>query len=240
MISYNELTKKTMPPEKRAEASRDIVGHYLLRPISNVISIPLIEKRVNPTTITKISGIFPIISLMAFMCINSIWGFLIGWFGIFIWNILDGVDGNIARYNDLCSKRGELWDATVGWFALICFYLGMGFVAYYNPGVIEEALCIPRVTYLVMSFFSAMSWIFPRLVMQKKNVLFGTDGVKGLKERKKYGPLKLFIFNITSINGLAALNFFILYLLDLNGFCVIVYFLLSLVVAVGSLYTLLK
>lgn len=53
MIKYKDLVKKTMPIEKKKKASKCIVGHYLVRPISNIISIPLIEKKVNPTTVTN-------------------------------------------------------------------------------------------------------------------------------------------------------------------------------------------
>lgn len=45
MIKYKDLVKKTMPIEKKKKASKCIVGHYLVRPISNIISIPLIEKK---------------------------------------------------------------------------------------------------------------------------------------------------------------------------------------------------
>ena len=173
MIKYKDLVSKTMPPEKRKKASRCIVGHYLVRPISNVISIPLIEWKINPTLITKISGIFPIVACYGFCFVDDPVGFWIGWLSILIWNILDGVDGNIARFNDQCSKYGELWDATVGWIATIAFYMGIGFTAYKNPGFVLDKASFPSYYYLLMAFVSSMAWIFPRLVMQKKSVLFG-------------------------------------------------------------------
>lgn len=240
MVKYSELVKKTMPPEKKASASKCVVGHYLVRPISNVISIPLIEKKVDPTVVTIISGIFPILALLSFIFIHSAPGFWIGWISIFIWNILDGVDGNIARYNDACSKRGELWDATVGWITRIAFCVGMGFEAFYHPGWTECISFLPDYSYPVLGCLAAMGWIFPRLVMQKKNVLMGEEAIKNVKGRANYSLPKLVFFNVTSINGLGAVIFLIAYVVGGNALCMVFYFLISMAVCFGSLYSLLK
>lgn len=239
MIKYSELVKKTMPPEKRKKASRCIVGHYCVRPICNIVSIPFIEKDVDPTSVTIFSGVFPILALLSFIFLKGTVGFVLGWLSLFIWNVLDGVDGNIARYNDKCSLKGELWDATVGWVAVISFYMGMGFVAFYHPGYQMIFYKLPNYTYIVMGSLSAIMWILPRLVMQKKNVLMGEKAVASIKQREDYNFIKLFLFNITSINGAAAVIFLLAYCLELNGICTIGYFLLSMAVGLGSLFTLL-
>lgn len=181
--------------------------HYwtlLCEVLSNIISIPLIETNVNPTTITKISALFPIIAFVAFL-FNSNIGFYIGWFSIFIWNVLDGVDGNIARYNDQCSKYGELWDAMVGWLAVVSFYFGMGIQAYYENSI----YFFPSTYMIIFGSISTIIWLFPRLVMQKKNVLMGAESVKEVKYRGNYGVGKLIVFNLTSINGLASVIFIV-------------------------------
>ena len=238
MITLKELRKKTMPPEKRASASRCIVGHYLVRPISDIISIPLIEKGVSATKVTIFSGLFPIISLFSFIFLKDSRGFWIGWIGLLIWNILDGVDGNIARYTGTCSKTGEMWDVTVGWFAIIPFYLGMGMVAFYSSGVLS--ISIDKYFYILMGAIATIADIFPRLLMQKKNVLMGADSVKEIKQRTNYGFLKLTYFNITSINGLAAVIFALSYIFGLMDLCVIFYFFINTSMAIGVIYKLLK
>ncbi len=238
MISYKELRAKTMPPEKEKSASRDFIAHYLLRPISDIMSIPLIKAKVSATSVTIFSGIFPLVALFSFVFFKGALSFWTGWFCIFIWNLLDGVDGNIARYTNSCSKRGELWDATVGWMAMIAFYVGMGMTAYYDSGYFVKE--IPVFYYILMGAFSAMSCIFPRLVMHKKYGLSGAESVKEVKERSDYGFLKLLVFNITSINGGAAVLFLVAYLLNIVGLCTICYFVLNLLITVVSLEKLLK
>lgn len=240
MISYKQLVKKTMPPEKAKTASRCIISHYLLRPISNVISIPFIEKDVDPTAVTKFSGLFPIIAFFAFMFLTEPLGFWTGWICIFIWNILDGVDGNIARYNDRCSLNGDLWDATVGWIAVMVYYYGMGFCAMRVPGWTTGILeTIPPYGYLFMGGMAAMTYFFPRLIMYRKA---STEGKKpmGALKRENYGFVKLVVFNITSINGLGAVIFLLAHILHLNAICMIFYFVINLMICCASLYLLLK
>ncbi len=240
MISYKQLVAKAMPPEKKASASRCIIGHYLVRPISNVISIPLIEKGIKATTVTKISGLFPIIAIFSFAVFPGSIGFWIGWLSILMWNILDGVDGNISRYTETSSKMGELWDAYVGWLAAIAFYIGMGFVAYYNPGWIPFFADIPTNIFMALGFTAALDWIFPRLVMQKKDVLMGDESVSNVKQRANYNIIQLLFFNITSINGGAAVLFLLAFIFNIVGLCTICYFILNTAVAIGSLFGLLK
>lgn len=240
MITYSQLVAKTMPPEKKATASRCIVGHYLVRPISNLITIPLISFNVNPTTVTKFSGLFAILAFLGFLFFPGNLGFWIGWISIFIWNVLDGVDGNIARYCEKASPRGGVWDATVGWVAMIAFYSGMGFVTYFsNPNPLLEQY-IPSYLYIVMGDIAGMCWIFPRLVMHKAINTIGKESAEGIKDRENFGLFKLLFFNITSINGFAAVVFATCYLLQLMEYCTIFYFVVSLIVALGSLYKILK
>lgn len=235
MITYKQLVAKTMPPEKKKTASRCIVGHYCVRPISNIISIPLIEANIDPTTITKISAIFPVVAFVAFI-FDSNCGFYIGWFSIFIWNILDGVDGNIARYNEQCSKNGELWDAMVGWLAVVSFYFGMGMQAYYASGISN----FPSVYMIIFGSISTIIWLFPRLVMQKKNVLMGAESVKNIKDRGDYGVGKLIVFNLTSINGLASVIFIVAFEINLLRICTVFYLILNLFIFIGSMYNLMR
>lgn len=240
MISYERLTAKTMPPEKKRTASKCVIGHYFLRPVSNIISIPLIEMGINPTPVTMVSGLFPIIALLVFLLIPDNTGFWLGWLSILIWNILDGVDGNIARYCDKTSPRGGVWDATVGWLAIIAFYSGMGMVAFYHTG---ESLLDGYIIdhwYILMGDAAAMCWIFPRLVMHKAINTMGKEVAHEVQDRGDYGFIKLLFFNVTSINGGAAVLFAISYMVHLTSLCMVFYFLISMAVACGSLYKLLK
>lgn len=240
MISYSQLVTKTMPPEKKRTASRCFVGHYLVRPISNVVTIPLIEWGVSPTAVTQFSALFPILAFCFYLMMPNDLGFWLGWLSILVWNILDGVDGNIARYCEKSSSRGCVWDATVGWLAVIAFYSGMGFVAFHHYSDSLIGSYVPAYIYVIMGDFAAMCWIFPRLVMHKAINTIGSDSVQSVQDRGNYGFGKLVFFNLTSINGFASVVLGICYYFGVMDYCLVFYFLISLAVGFGSLYKILK
>lgn len=236
MIKYRQLIEKTMPENKKISASKDILGFYILRPIENVISIPLIEKGIAATSVTILSFYIAILAFIAFLIPGKA-GFWSGWILILIWNLCDGIDGNIARFTDTCSAKGELWDATAGWIATVSFYFGMGIEAYYLPGI--EPIHIPAYFYIIMGCMSGMFWIFPRAVMHKKAGIMGASSVESVKGRSGYSIAKTFLHNITSINGFGAVAFLLSFLFRLNALCMVCYFFLSATVCIGSLCSLL-
>lgn len=237
VTSYKEFVEKALPEEKRIMAKQDLA--YYLRPISNVISIPLVNIGVSATAVTKFSLLFPILGLVLFIAPLGSVGFWGGWIAIFIWNVLDGVDGSIARYTGTSSVMGGLWDATVGWIAMIVFFIGMGFTAYYRPGIGFNAIHVPQNLFLILGCFTAICIVFPRLVMHKKNVMLGDGAASEVQDRTHYGLLKLVALNLNSINGVGAFLFALAYLLDICGICMICYFLLNALICLGSLYNLL-
>lgn len=237
MIKYRELVKKTMPESKRKSANKDILGFYILRPVENLLCIPLIEVGVPATSVTIFSFFIAVLAFAAFLIPGSV-GFWTGWILLLVWNICDGLDGNIARYTDTCSSRGDLWDATAGWIAIISFYFGMGMEAFYKAG--QEILSIPPYYYIIMGCLTGMFWIFPRTVMHKKATIQGSESIQDIKGRSDYGILKTIAFNFTSITGLGSLLFLLSYLMNMSALCMIFYFLLSAAVCAGSLFSLLR
>lgn len=232
MIRYCELVAKTMPPEKRAMASKCLVGHYLVRPISNVISIPLIERGVSATSVTMLSAVFPVAALLLFPLSKGLPGFVTGWILIFIWNVLDGVDGNIARYTGTASRYGGLWDAAVGWLATVSFYVGMGFCAFRLGSVLGGGET--RAFFPFLGAMTGICWIFPRLVMYKRMHEFGDASAEGVRDRQNFGLLKTVYFNVTSINGFGAVIFLLAMLTGTSDACMLAYFCLGLAMAIAS------
>ena len=236
MIKYSELVKKTMPPEKLAREKIDIIGHYLLRPVSNIISIPLIEWGVSPTAVTIFSGIFPILAVV-FFAMNSAAGFWGGWLSILAWNILDGVDGNIARFNDQCSLRGDMWDGTVGFMAVMAMFTGMGFSAAYTG---DRFLNMGNELCIFGGIYAGWFQLFPKMMMYKRGMLENGKTIKSLKDRGGYGIAKVIAFNIASVNGLGAVLYLIAYLTNLCGVCLVFYFFFNGAVMLYSLSKILE
>ena len=108
MIRVKDIREATMTEEKKKVAKKNIFAFYIGRPISYFFTIPFLYLKIKPNLITTFSMIFSLIGFV-FSSYSKIAFFpLIGWFFYFLWNIFDGVDGNVARYKKEFSKNSSL------------------------------------------------------------------------------------------------------------------------------------
>ena len=239
MISFEELHRKTLPEKKKKFVKVDFVSYYLWRPLCDFISILLMPTKITPTGVTIFSFYTSLLSLIIFITLPGKIGALLGYLLIWIWNISDGIDGNIARYKEQFSKSGDLWDATAGYMASVAFYFGAGMVA--SNEVSQFTLpFIENNYYIIMGAIAALCTIFPRLVVQKKNVVYGDKAVKELKDRSCFSPMRILVANINSINGFAGLLLLIAIIFNVVNIFVIIYFLVQLVFFIGAMIVTLK
>lgn len=239
MISFEELHRKTLPEKKKKFVKVDFVSYYLWRPLCDFISILLMPTKITPTGVTIFSFYTSLLSLIVFITLPGKIGALLGYLLIWIWNISDGIDGNIARYKEQFSKSGDLWDATAGYMASVAFYFGAGMVA--SNEVSQFTLpFIENNYYIIMGAIAALCTIFPRLVVQKKNVVYGDEAVKELKDRSYFSPMRILVANINSINGFAGLMLLVAIIFNLVNILVICYFVIQLVFFSGAMYVTLK
>lgn len=234
MISFQELHRKTLPEKKRKSVKIDIISYYLWRPICDFLSILLIRTKIKPTTVTVFSFFTALLALISAIIIPNYWGALIAYLFFWLWNISDGIDGNIARYKEQFSKSGDLWDATAGYMAMVSFYFMAGIIASYEHSVVLNNL-LPKNYYIIFGAISAICTIFPRLIVQKKSVTYGSESVKKLKDKSSFGLVKILILNINSINGLAGLLLLICILIGVTNLFVICYFVVQVVFALVAL-----
>ena len=110
----------------------------------------------------------------------------------------------------------------------------------YNFGNSMADEYVKNFFYILMGDLAAMCWIFPRLVMHKTINTVSKDAAHEVQDRGDYGFMKFLFFNVTSINGGAAVIFALCYMFHLTSWCMIFYFIISMMVACGSLYKLLK
>lgn len=233
-----KLREKTLPKDKSAEVKKDLIAYYIIRPLGDILTLPCLKIKISATQVTKISLIFVVLMFILFLG-GTTQFYVAALMCLFIWDVLDAVDGNIARYTDTTSPLGGLWDATVGWLATFFFFMAMGIVAYREESLIRLDF-IPNYYYIILGVFAGFSFIFPRLVMHKKVGLFTKKDVAEVKERTNYGILKTIVFNITSVNGFAFIIFAISIFMKITNLCTILYFILDGLIGLGVLYKLLK
>lgn len=224
-MTYKELSYLVMPEEKRKSEKYNLWVAYVVRPASILLCLPLIKVRIRPTTITKISVLFVIIGIVLFVvhpqCIISM---LLGWLCFFIWAILDGVDGNLARATNQCSEIGELWDAIGGYFAMFSIYLMAGVLAYHDGNSLFS-FC-EKWWLLLLGGATSVFSIFPRLVMHKKEgIIFRNSGkIEQIVNKKEKTLINILSLNLLSASGFFQVIFLISILVHMLNWFVLFYF----------------
>ena len=238
MSILRDLKNKTMTEEKKMQAKNDVFAYYIGRPISYMLTIPFLKLKIKPNTVSMLS-IFP--TILGFILI----GFgktmlikIIGWICFFIWNLLDGVDGNIARYTNQFTKTGSLWDATSGYFAMIFTFLAMGTGCYYGNCIF---LNIDQASMVSLGGVSATLVILPRLVMHKRITSIEEDKrTEEFQDKSKYSFVKVIGLNLISVAGILQVFMLLAIIFKVMDVFTIFYFIINVIICIASLSKLLK
>ena len=238
MNIVKDLRNKTMTEEKKAQAKNDLFAYYIGRPISYVLTVPFLKLKIKPNTVSLISILPTILGYIFLSYGNTMILKILGWICFFIWNLLDGVDGNIARYTKQFTKTGSLWDATSGYFAMIFTFLAMGTGCYYGNFTylqINQALMIS------LGGISACFVIFPRLVMHKRMTSIGEDrNTEDFKDKSKYSFIRIIGLNLISVAGMIQVFMLLSIIFKVMDLFTIFYFIINTIICFGSLSKLLK
>ncbi|MDE6401102.1 MAG: hypothetical protein K2L54_00645, partial [Clostridiales bacterium] len=116
------------------------------------------------------------------------------------WNILDGVDGNIARYKKQYSKLGTAFAAMGGYVCVVCMLFSSGIAAYNMSCVLDSYLPWDRIALIICGGFAALFNIFPRLMLYfiKATVKDekAVEQAGKVANKRNYGFIRILILNI--------------------------------------------
>lgn len=237
-MSIKEVFDTCVPKAKREKERWNIFAAYIGRPISVLLTVPLINTKVRPSDVTLLSIIAALIGFLLFASGEGTQYYLIGWCFFFVWNILDGVDGNLARCQRTCSPMGELWDATGGYAAMVLTYMSACIAAYYDENLYE--ICASH-HYLIMGGLTAVLSIFPRLILHKrKNLDMSQDSVNELQDKKNFGFVQIVSMNLISVSGFMQVILLVCILTHTLNIFTCFYLVVNLLMCILSLYKLLK
>lgn len=238
MNIIKEISKKTMTEEKRSEAKNDFFAFYIGRPLSYVLTVPFFKLKIKPNTVSFISIIPIIVGFILLSFGNNMILKLLGWFMFFLWNLLDGVDGNLARYTKQFSKTGSLWDATSGYIAMVLTFLSMGIGCFYGNFTFTS---LDKEIFIILGSLSSIAIIFPRLIMHKRITSIGTDEKSSsLKNKNNYSILKIIALNLISVSGLIQVFMLISIIFKIMDLFTIVYFIINMLICLISVSKLLS
>lgn len=237
-MKIKEIYNIAVPLAKRKEEKWNLWVAFLVRPLSVLLTKPLLSFRFKPLLITAVSIVFCVAGFFVLSFANNLLLKLIGWFLFFAWAILDGVDGNYARCSNQCSQLGDLWDTTGGYLAMALIYFACGIVAFNDDNFFYV---VKPHFYLLMGGATAFFAIFPRLVMHKKKS-YGTDssGIQFLSNKHNFGIVQILAMNIVSPSGFMQVIFLLCIIFRFVNLFGIVYFCINLLIMVISLFKLLR
>ncbi len=237
-MDYKEMYDKLLPEAKRREEKFNIMVSAIIRPLSILMTLPLVNTKVKPTTITKISIVFSTVGFGLLAFGPNIWLKILGFVSIFVWTLLDGVDGNLARCTNQCSANGDLWDTMGGYAAMVYIYFGAGIAAFYEKSLF--VFCDEH-WMIILGGATAVMSIFPRLVMHKKKSSCGnTEAVKTLSDKKSFGLKNIIVMNFISPTGFMLVFLAVAIVFNMLNLFISMYFLINFAVMILSLRPLLK
>ncbi|HEV1896339.1 TPA: CDP-alcohol phosphatidyltransferase family protein [Streptococcus pneumoniae] len=221
-----------MSPAKKAMAKNDYFAFYVGRPLSYLLTVPFVKTNITPNQISYLSIIPLIVGFIIMIFTTDFVVLLLAWFLFFLWNLLDGVDGNLARYREQYSKDGSVVDAMAGYVAMVLTYFGAGIVA---------AHLTDSDIYIILGALSGISLIFPRLVMHKYiNTVAQDESVSSIKDKSDFNTIKMLALNMTSITGIPQVLLLLTILTNQWVLFTLVYFTINFLLMIFSLYSLFK
>lgn len=237
-MNYNEVYGIAMPESKRKEERWNLWVKVAVRPLSILFTVPLTRTNIEPTTVTKwsILSIFIGFFLVSFGISMNVK--LIGWLFFFVWAVLDGVDGNLARCTGRCSHLGDLWDTMGGYISMVLIYFSSGIASFYDVNIYSLA---DNYLYLIIGGASSIMSIFPRLIMHKKKSSYkDSKSVNELSATQDYSLSKIAAMNLVSPSGFMQVLFLLAILFHILNIFTICYFFINLGIMILSLNKLLR
>lgn len=237
-MKYRDIYDSVMPVSKRKEERFNLFGHWIGRPISILMTMPLIKSKIKPTTITKWSVIISIAGFVFLAFGTTVSIKVIGWGCFYLWSLLDGVDGNLARCTNQCSDLGDLWDTMGGYAAMVLIYFGAGIAAFYDENVWAV---FENYWLIIIGGATAVFSIFPRLIMhKKKSSNANSEAIKSISDKRNFGFINIFAMNIVSPSGFILIFLLLGIIFHLLNWFVVTYFFINLLIMGVSLAKLLK
>ena len=145
---------------KKQEDSSEFFAFHFVRPVSFWIATMFAIFNVSANTVTWLSLVVGLIGIFAFT-VDGYMADLVGSILIFVWLILDHVDGNLARYYRTQGSYGDFLDS------IICYVIFA-----ITPVAIAHSVASgnPMLSAPTVYFFGwlwSMGFILPRLIYQK-------------------------------------------------------------------------
>jgi len=239
------MISKTLDEIKIASSNKNEATFLLkyFRQLGFYISWVFLRLRLTPMQVTYFNfvlGIYICISFATFDPMYRIFSSIL----LLLWQILDTVDGNMARVLNKRSNYGGFIDYAGNMFIVAFLHISIGFGLYrYPEGLITEIInnymqfdYLPAYT-LILSAYSSVATILCRLLHKVIQIRFGRIMFKEVNLKVQQLSLRKiiihFIQNIERLGGMQIIIIFITSIIGCLEITIFFYFLLNIIMLAG-------
>lgn len=204
----DSYSKEKIEVDKR----ENMFPYYFVRPISYFLSMPLIKMKVSANAVSIFSVFVALLGslLIAYGDYSTrICGALL----IFLWIVLDCVDGNLARFYKKPSSKGEFLDAMGGYVVNATVFMALS-ITLFERNIFDHNI-------LIVGYVTTVASILPRLLHQKWMNSVKIDNIYNKKGRR--GPTLAFIQNIAAVSNFFQVFLFLSILLEKESYVLFIY-----------------
>lgn len=200
--------------EKRIFDKNNLWGYQVLRRISYYPTWLFLRLGVSANKVTGISLIIGCVGCI-FLASGSYGNTIIGALLINVWALFDYVDGNVARYNDSCSKYGEFIDALSGYTICALLFLSAGVGVYNSTGFPSNSITqaflgifVDNNVFLILGAWASLLFTLSFLITAKFGRIFSLDPInffspeKTRSKKDLYGFLYKMGYEVCNLTGL--------------------------------------
>jgi phosphatidylglycerophosphate synthase len=101
---------------------------YLVHPASRALVNLLVRTPITPNQVSMSSVVAAGAAALAFVKLANPWSAILGLAGQFVWHVLDGADGDLARRTGRASPVGELVDGVCDHISQALIYVAFGVI----------------------------------------------------------------------------------------------------------------
>lgn len=216
-ISVSNI-KTSLSKEKKEQENNKLLNKLIFRPLSYYFTFLLLKLGLSANQTTLLSFIFGVIAIILLSIPYSIAQYT-GMAGLFMWQLLEFCDGNIARFKKTNSLKGAIIDDLNAQLIKLLIPISLGFYSYYNfsDSIFRSywypfiGCLIAFIDVLIQNQNQIFSFVLKRKALSKGNyskksktrfiVVIGKRIILGFIKMSDLGLLILFIFIIMNLQN---------------------------------------
>jgi phosphatidylglycerophosphate synthase len=168
----------------RPRELEDPLNFYIYHPLAARLARALVPTGISPNAVSVVSGLLVVAGAIAYTRIAWPAGVLLGFCCHFLWHVVDGADGDLARMTGRASATGELIDGICDYAGNVVMYFLFAFLLDDRLGAWAWVLAVGAGASHIIQTNHAES--------QRRSYLWWAHGVPWLKTAENEGGDDLF------------------------------------------------